>query len=405
MKKTKLRFLSALLAAMLCITAFSIPAFAYGGEVTGGIEPDTEETTKTDTDVDADETEADTGSDTSPIEPGTDFAALFGEDTADLFSSLFGSQLNIIADSDGIQITTGTETPKSTGTVTTCGGNLNVRTGAGLDNTAFTQLPNGTTVEVTGTDGDWIQVLLPERVGYVHSNYLTISDAAGEGGFSLALDAKELSELWEMFTGSGASAALTPDGNLTLIDDIGSATQTGKQFITVESKNGNVFYLIVDRDDKGEETVHFLNQVDEADLMALTEEGGEKAPAVCNCKDKCAAGAVNTDCPVCATNITECVGKEAKPEKTEPDAEPEPEAEKSGGAAGMIFIVLLLAALAGGGAFAYMKFIKKKPQAKTAPDPDDYDFEDDEDEEETEALDADYETDTEDGDSAESEDE
>ncbi len=54
---------------------------------------------------------------------------------------------------------------------------MNVRTGAGLDHNAFTQLPNGATVEVIGTDGDWIQVLLPERVGYVHSDYLTVSDA------------------------------------------------------------------------------------------------------------------------------------------------------------------------------------------------------------------------------------
>ena len=51
------------------------------------------------------------------------------------------------------------------GTVTTNGGNLNVRTGAGLDNTACTQLPNGTVVDVIGRDGDWVKILLPARAG------------------------------------------------------------------------------------------------------------------------------------------------------------------------------------------------------------------------------------------------
>ena len=131
---------------------------------------------------------------------------------------------------------------------------------------------------------------------------------------------------------TGGSDALTPDGNLTLIDDIGSSTKAGKQFITLESKNGNVFYMIIDRDDEGEETVHFLNQVDEADLMALT--GEEETPATCSCTTKCVAGTVNTSCPVCAVNMTECVGKEAKPEvptePTEPAAE-EPEKKERRG--------------------------------------------------------------------------
>ena len=65
---------------------------------------------------------------------------------------------------------------------------------------------------------------------------------------------------------------ITPDGNLTLVDDFSGTTSIGKQFVTLVTKNGNYFYLIIDRDDKGKETVHFLNQVDEADLLALMEE-------------------------------------------------------------------------------------------------------------------------------------
>lgn len=74
---------------------------------------------------------------------------------------------------------------------------------------------------------------------------------------------------------------LTPDGNATLVDDFGG----NKQLITVTTKNGNYFYILIDRDDEGENTVHFLNQVDEADLLALMEDGSTEAapPAVCSC--------------------------------------------------------------------------------------------------------------------------
>lgn len=267
---------------------------------------------------------------------------------------------------------------KQIGTVTTNGGNLNVRTGAGLDNTAFTQLPNGTVVDVIGRDGDWVKILLPARVGYVYGSYLTVTDAvdstASIGGMT------------------GGSDALTPDGNLTLIDDIGTSTKAGKQFITLESKNGNVFYMIIDRDDEGEETVHFLNQVDEADLMALT--GEEKTPSVCSCTTKCVAGTVNTSCPVCAVNMTECVGKEAKPEvpaePTEPAAE---EPEKKSGVGG-ILVVLLIVALGGGAAFYIFKQKKAKPQTKGSADLDDYDYGEDEDEYEFEPYEDEPEQDT-----------
>ena len=66
-------------------------------------------------------------------------------------------------------------------------------------------------------------------------------------------------------------APLTPDGNLTLVDDISEEQAEDKQFVTLVSKNGNYFYLVIDRaGDK--ENVYFLNLVDEADLLALLRE-------------------------------------------------------------------------------------------------------------------------------------
>ena len=277
--------------------------------------------------------------------------------------------------------------PGQIGTVTTNGSRLNVRIGAGLENRAFTQLDNGTTVDVLGTEGDWVMVLLPERVGYVHSDYLTIADKpAGSGDGELppiSLDPDMLNGLLSMFGGmfgvteDTGGEALTPDGNMSLIDDIGSSEKNGKQFITVQTKNGNVFYLIIDRDDEGESTIHFLNQVDEADLMALMEDGEtENTPIVCSCTDKCAAGAVKTDCAVCMANMSECVGK--APEPMEPD-EPEEPAEEKGGNGALIAVVLLI--LAGGGGAAVYFLVLKPKQGKTKKVPsdiEDFDLEDEE---------------------------
>ena len=170
------------------------------------------------------------------------------------------------------------------------------------------------------------------------------------------------------------SPALTPDGNAALVDDFGG----NKQLITVTTKAGNYFYILIDRANEDKETaVHFLNQVDEADLTALMEDGetAQEAPAVCNCTEKCAAGAVNTACPVCAVNMAECTGQEPEP-TPDPEVETEPEQEPAGLNLAMLLVVL--AVLGGIGALVYFKFIKQKPKTKGSDNLDDYDYGEDE---------------------------
>ena len=173
--------------------------------------------------------------------------------------------------------------------------------------------------------------------------------------------------------------ALTPDGNAALVDDFGG----NKQLITVTTKAGNYFYILIDRANEDKKTaVHFLNQVDEADLMALMEDGKakEEPPAVCSCTTKCEAGAVNTACPVCVTDKSKCTGKAPEP----PAETPEPEKEKPAGL-NPAALVLMLALLGGGGVFAYLKLVKNKPKTKGNDSLDDYDYgEEDSEEWETE---------------------
>lgn len=389
-RKGMFRFLSSFVAVVLCITAFAVPAFASDGGAEYEEPPiieDTEPTGEPPTDGTADTTFQIPEEYLSLLE-GTDLSGLDLDAIMDTVLSLFGGMGDVSEEEE-------TE-PGQIGTVTTNGARLNVRTGAGLDNKAFTQLENGETVDVIGTDGEWVMVLLPERIGYVHSDYLAITDkpidtepdTSGEPSFSLDFDM--LAGLLDMFGGmfgdmgetGGNDNALTPDGNMTLIDDIGSSEESGKQFITVQTKNGNVFYLIIDRDDEGEYTVHFLNQVDEADLMALMEDGEEETEApTCTCTDKCSVGAINTACPVCIIQISECAGVEPQPQEPTEPTEPEPptdDSEKKGGNAGMIVLVLVILAGGGGAAFYFLVVKKKGKTTRVPSEIDDFDLEDEE---------------------------
>jgi len=172
------------------------------------------------------------------------------------------------------------------------------------------------------------------------------------------------------------SSPLTPEGNLTLVDDVERTDNIDKQFITAVSKNGNYFYLVIDRAGK-EDNVYLLNMVDEADLMALMEDG-TSTPKVCSCTDKCEVGAVNADCPVCSTDKTKCTGKAH--EVTEPTDEPQSEKEKSN-SMGILALVLLVG-LIGGGIFYYFKVVKNKAKSQSNPNVNEYDYSDEDDEDE-----------------------
>lgn len=177
----------------------------------------------------------------------------------------------------------------------------------------------------------------------------------------------------EPTTSSVPEGAFTPEGTGT-VQDSATGEDGDKQFYTITTEAGNVFYLIIDgkRDDNN---VYFLNGVTEADLMALAEKGDGSvsvipAADVCNCKEKCEAGKVNTGCPVCKNDLNGCTGKE-KPAEPEEAAEPEQPKKDTGSAGTIIFIIVAL--LAVGGVGYYVKIVRPKQQAE---DEDEFDEDD-----------------------------
>ena len=154
---------------------------------------------------------------------------------------------------------------------------------------------------------------------------------------------------------------LTPDGNLEIVDDI---VQEDKQFITVKSRSGAEFYIVIDRS-RDSDNVYFLNQVDDVDLFALLEEDSS---ASCSCKEKCAVGMVNSDCLVCRMDMKSCAGKsvEIKVEQTIHDSEPDKTGKKQN-----ILPVILIVVVIGGAIIGFLKLRKNKPKAASVTDFDD----------------------------------
>ena len=268
--------------------------------------------------------------------------------------------------------------PGQTGTVTTQGGNLNVRTGPSTGYDIITQLGSGSNVKVLGEKDGWYQIEIPARYGYVCGEYLRVNDIPStptDDGYSFDIDQATILSFLELFQGMMQPAetqtghGLTPSGNLTLVDDFGERNGEGQQFVTLVTKNGNYFYLIIDRDEKGEETVHFLNLVDERDLFALMEDDEKAAYESQLAAEQAAREAAEKA-------AAEAASQTGESETQKPEDEPAKEGKKTNMAPVLIIIVLMAAA---GGGWFFMQ-TKKKKKAESAPDPDaDYTDEDDED--------------------------
>ena len=159
------------------------------------------------------------------------------------------------------------------------------------------------------------------------------------------------------------SGALTPEGNLTLVDDYHTnySDGSGQQFITLVSKSGNTFYLVIDRNAKGQQTVHFMNLVDEADLLALMEE--EEADAYT--AEKEAAAQAERD-----RLKAEEEAKKAAEEAAASGTEQPKENKVTKIASGFLGVVVLIALAAGGIFYAFTKQKQKKQAEKEALDPD-----------------------------------
>ena len=161
----------------------------------------------------------------------------------------------------------------------------------------------------------------------------------------------------------GPGMPFQSDGNSHTLDMLYSAA-TNKQFITLQSKNGNTFYLVIDYDKPIDEKAemyetYFMNLVDERDLLALmSDEEKEEVPTPT--PEIIYVTPAPTNVPKPTPMIT--------PQPAEPVKEEKPNQ--------MIAILTLAAIVAAGGAAAFVLLRNKDKTGRRTAD-NDFDLDDD----------------------------
>ena len=145
-----------------------------------------------------------------------------------------------------------------------------------------------------------------------------------------------------------SEAPTIPGGNAVVIEDV-NADVVDRQFITVQSKNGNTVYIVIDKDSKGKENVYFMNLVDEYDMLAFAEDFPEGVTV------ETPDGEVTTE------PVTDAEGNVIEQPEENKDGEKTDKPAEDGNNTLLILVGVL--ALGGGGAFYYFKVYKNKPKA------------------------------------------
>jgi len=191
----------------------------------------------------------------------------------------------------------------------------------------------------------------------------SITESENSDDTAETTDISETDNSEEDKTASDETSSL-PEGNGALLEDV-SDDVVNRQFLSIQSKNGNTFYIVIDKDSKGKQNVYFMNLVDEYDLMAFAEKFPEEVQS--ELKDGTESSAE-----------TDKDGNSVKSDENQTDKDTK---TKSSSGNPILIIILVLAA-GGGGAFYYFKVVKPKKGAK-APKQADYGDEDEDYEEDT----------------------